>query len=673
MKKKIISEKVKIFFSPSGKQAKINKGQNLLTISRELGVDIDSICGGRAMCGKCQIEVSEGSFPKLNINSLETNLSKKNSLELNYFTKRKVKQRRRLACQCSVLGDVVIDVPSTSQLHTQLIRKEADNREIELVPPIKLCYIEVKQPNMDDPSGDLTRVKEALILHWNYRIKGELNCDLKVLQSLQSILRKSDWKITVALRYGNQIVAVWPGLKNDVLGVSIDVGSTSLSAVVCNLDNGSVISSKGVMNPQIKFGEDLMSRVSYIFLNNGGLNEMKNAIINAIQKLIEDSITETDYQIDDILELVIVGNPVMHHILLGINPTQLGEAPFALAIESSYQILATEIGLNFHDGTRIYFLPCIAGHVGADASSVVLAEAPYKKKKISLIIDVGTNAEIILGNNDFMLAASSPTGPAFEGAQISAGQRAAPGAIERVRIDPVTYETIFSVVGSNLWSNNKNFQDEIKKTGITGICGSGIIEAIGEMFLAGIIKSDGSINGDLQNSTKKVKKDGRTYKFEICKNVIIYQNDIRAIQLAKAALNAGFKLLMKKAKVTDVNKVILAGAFGSHIDPKYAMILGIVPDCNLENVIAAGNSAGTGARMALLNINYRKEIEDVVTKIEKIETAIEKDFQDFFVDAMAFPHKSDEYNNLKNQVDFSKTIISSKGTNKSKKRRRKKL
>ncbi len=650
--------KVKIVFSPSGRQAKIDEGSNLLDVARKLGVDIDSVCGGRAMCGRCQVEVSVGNFPKHGINSKENSLSKPTLSEINYSKKRNLSPLRRLSCQCKVKNDVVIDVPATSQVHNQLIRKNIENRDIELIPPTKLCYIEVREPDMHDPSGDLTRVKEALISQWEYRIKGKIECDLHVLQILQETLRTGDWKITVALRSGKQIIAVWPGLKEQILGAAIDIGSTSVSVILCNLNDGQILSSRGIMNPQIRFGEDLMSRVSYGYLNKDGSTEMSNCIRDAIQTLIEEILNSNSMELENLLELVFVGNPVMHHLLLGIDPIQLGGAPFALATEGSLDIFASEIDLKFNKGTRAYILPCVAGHVGADAAAAVLAESPYNRKNINLIIDVGTNAEIILGNSDFLLAASSPTGPAFEGAQIISGQRATPGAIERVRINPETYEAIYTVVGSNVWSNEESFTNAIKKTGVTGICGSGIIEALGEMFLAGILKSDGTINGDLGKKSNRILEDGRTYKFLICENVIIHQTDIRAIQLAKAALHAGFKLLMSKAGISKVDRVVLAGAFGSHIDPKYAMILGMVPDCKIVNVIAGGNSAGAGARMTLLNTNFRKEIEEVVKYIKKVETAIEPNFQEYFIDAMAFPHRTDKYENLKTQVDFSKIVLS---------------
>ncbi len=318
-------------------------------------------------------------------------------------------------------------------------------------------------------------------------------------------------------------------------------------------------------------------------------------------------------------------------------------------------------------------MPCIAGHVGADAAAVILAEAPFETGKMSLIVDVGTNAEIILGNRERLLAASSPTGPAFEGAQISCGQRAAPGAIERVRIDRETLEPRFRVIGCDLWSDEEGFADTTRETGITGICGSGIIEAIAEMFLAGILNEDGVIVGSMSEKTPRVIAEGRTYAYRLHDGepeIAVNQNDVRAIQLAKAALFAGSRLLMDELGIDKVDQIRLAGAFGSHIDVKYAMILGMIPDCDLDKVSPAGNAAGTGARIALLNYSSRREIEQVIRRVEKIETAVADAFQKHFVEAMAIPHKTDPYIELSRAVTLPARIASSTEAQPRRRRRR---
>jgi uncharacterized 2Fe-2S/4Fe-4S cluster protein (DUF4445 family) len=407
------------------------------------------------------------------------------------------------------------------------------------------------------------------------------------------------------------------------------------------------------MNPQIRFGEDLMSRVSYSMMHPGGAQQMTQAVRSALNALALEVAREAKIPVSDILEMTVVGNPIMHHLLLGIDPVELGGAPFALATDCALNLHAHELGLTLNPGARIYTLPCIAGHVGADTAGMILAERPDLSDKLTLLVDVGTNAEIVLGSSQRLLACSSPTGPAFEGAQISCGQRAAPGAIERVRIDPQTLEARFKVIGSELWSDEPGFAESIARTGVTGICGSGIIEVIAEMYLAGIISQDGVIDGELAARSARIVATGRTFGYLVHQGAVplqITQNDVRAIQLAKAALRAGVQLLMDHLGAGAVDRIRLAGAFGSHIDVKYAMVLGMIPDCDLSQVSSAGNAAGTGARIALLDKASRRTIEDLVRRVEKIETAIEPKFQEHFVAAMGIPHTSEPYAKLRQAV-----------------------
>jgi uncharacterized 2Fe-2S/4Fe-4S cluster protein (DUF4445 family) len=503
---------------------------------------------------------------------------------------------------------------------------------------------------MHDPAGDLRRLKEALDFEWRLQ---DLDCDFEVLHGLQNALRDGDWRVTVAVYEDRDIIAVWPGFHDRLFGLAVDVGSTTIAAHLCDLSSGEVVASAGVMNPQIRFGEDLMSRVSYIMMNPGGEVELTVIVREALQALATDVAGQAGITREDILDVCVVGNPIMHHLLLGINPIELGGAPFALATDEAVRVRATDIGLHLHPAARVYVLPCIAGHVGADAAGVILSEAPYLRDEMNLVVDVGTNAEIVLGNRQRMLACSSPTGPAFEGAQISCGQRAAPGAVERVRIDAQTFEPRFKVIGCDLWSDEPGFDEATQSTGITGICGSGIIEVLAEMFLAGIVDPDGSIDGSLSSRSPRIVADGRTFSYVLHDGSVplrITQNDVRAVQLAKAALYAGVRLLMDRMRVEKVDRVRLAGAFGSHIDVKYAMVLGMVPDCDLAHVTSAGNAAGTGARITLLDQKARVEIEEVVRQIEKVETAVEPRFQEHFVEAMAIPHKTAAFPELSRAV-----------------------
>lgn len=629
-----------VVFTPSGKRGRFPRGTPLLQAARSLGVDVDSVCGGRALCGRCQVLVMEGEFPKHGVSSSATHLSAVNAAEESFARRRPLPPGQRLSCQSRIEGNLVIDVPASSQVHRQVVRKAAEARAITLDPVVRLHFVEVRQPDMHDPAGDLQRLKEALGREW--QLTG-LDCDLAVLTGLQAALRAGAWKVTAAVHEGRQIIGVWPGLKEHIYGLAIDVGSTTIAAHLCDLDSGEVVASSGLMNPQIRFGEDLMSRVSYSMMHPGGAAQMTEAVRGALNALAAEAARAAHIVPQDILELTLVGNPIMHHLLLGIDPVELGGAPFALATDESLSLRAAELGLSLHPGARVYTLPCIAGHVGADAAGVLLAERPDLLEPLTLLVDVGTNAEIVLGNRERLLACSSPTGPAFEGAQISCGQRAAPGAIERVRIDPATLEARFKVIGSELWSDEAGFAAAVARTGVTGICGSGIIEVIAEMFLAGIITQDGVIDGSLAAHSPRIVATGRTFAYTLLDAATplqITQNDVRAIQLAKAALYAGVRLLMDHFGAEQVGRIRLAGAFGSHIDVKYAMVLGMIPDCELGQVSSAGNAAGTGARIALLDRGSRRTIEELVRRVQKIETAIEPRFQEHFVAAMGIPHSS---------------------------------
>jgi uncharacterized 2Fe-2S/4Fe-4S cluster protein (DUF4445 family) len=641
-----------VVFTPSGKRGHFPVGTPVLQAARSLGVDIDSVCGGRGLCGRCQVLVAEGEFAKHGVSSSSASLSPFSEPEKRFSRRVPLAEGRRLSCSARVEADVVIDVPASSQVHRQVVRKEADAHAIELNPVVRLHYVQVKQPDMHDPSGDLRRLFEALEAEWS--LTG-LTCDLSVIQTLQPILRAGAWQVTVAVHAAKQIIGVWPGLHELVYGLAVDIGSTTIAAHLCDLASGEVVASAGVMNPQIRFGEDLMSRVSYSMMNPGGAALMTAAVREALCGLAVDVARQAGISHEDILEATLVGNPIMHHLMLGIDPVELGGAPFALAVDHSLTLRANVIDFKLHRNARIYVLPCIAGHVGADAAAMVLAERPDLGEAMTLLVDVGTNAEIVLGNSGRLVACSSPTGPAFEGAQISCGQRAAPGAIERVRIDRETLEPRFKVIGSDLWSDEAGFNEATASTGITGVCGSGIIEVIAEMYLAGIINQDGVLDGRLSARSARIVENGRTFAYLLHQGAVemkITQNDVRAIQLAKAALYAGIALLMERLGIDHVDRIRLAGAFGSHIDVKYAIILGMVPDCDLAQVRSAGNAAGTGARIALLDANSRQVIEGLVRRIEKVETAIEPRFQQLFVEAMAIPHKTATYTHLRKVVDL---------------------
>ena len=632
------AEDAALVFMPSGLRGRFPRGTALLAAARSLGVDIDSVCGGRGICGRCQVTVGDGDFAKLGIRSAPEHLHPLAANEIRFDARKGLQPGTRLSCSARLAGDVVIDVPAASQIHRQIVRKRTDARAIQVDPVVRPLYVDFEGIAGPDPADNL---RAALQAQWGVEaiLSGAAAAQLTGVEE----------NLTVALREEKTVTAIWPGFREHLVGLSVDIGSTTLAAQLSNLGSGAILAEAGMMNPQIRFGEDVMSRVSYIMMNPGSEIELGEVIRRAVRDLAGQCAEQAGLERRDIVEITVVGNPIMHHIFLGLDAVPLGQAPFPLAEDGPLTIPAADLDLDLNPGAQVHVLPCIAGHVGADTSAVILSEAPQLSDEVVLLMDIGTNAEIVLGNRDRLLACSSPTGPAFEGAQISSGQRAAAGAIERVRIDPISLAPRFKVIGSDLWSDAPGFASSVAGIGVTGICGSGVIEALAEMFLCGLITVDGLVDPGKAALTPRLVRDGKTYCYLLHAGppeIRIIQLDIRNIQLAKAAAYAGARLLMNKMGIEKVGKIVLTGAFGSYMDPKYAMILGLIPDCPLEQVSAAGNAAGTGARIALLNREARLEIAAVARGVEKIETALDPDFQDQFVGAMAFPHKSHPFPNL---------------------------
>ena len=628
-------------FTPSGLGGEVPAGTSVLQAARDFGVDLDSVCGGRGICGRCQVAFTPGQFSKWAIDATTAALSPWGDTEDAYEQRRGLKPDRRLGCCAQVRYDVVLDVPPESQVHRPVVRKSLDLSDVVLDPAIALCYLELPPSVLGDAESMADLVIAELHVEFGRTVT---DLSLAALQEVHHAFGGSDRAATVAVR-GTTVVAAWRGYVDRVYGVAVDIGSTTIAGHLCDLLTGEILSSAGRMNPQIRFGEDLMSRVSYVMMNPGGDRNLTVAVREALNELVaelcRDAAVDRQVTVDDVLEIVLVGNPIMHHIVAGIDPTPLGQAPFTLATAEAISVPASAFELAGRHA-QVYLAPCIAGHVGADTAAVILSEGPHRSPTMQLLVDVGTNAEIVVGDRTRQFAASSPTGPAFEGAQLSCGQRATAGAIERVRIDRETLVARFKVIGCDLWSDEPGFQEGTEALDISGICGSGIIEVIGEMYLAGIIDTDGVVQGHLAQRTDRIVEDGRTFSYVVHQadgvRLTITQNDVRAIQLAKAALRAGIDLLFQHAGVSEVHDIRLAGAFGSHIDPVYALVLGLVPDCPVQYVRSVGNAAGAGAVRALLSLHARSEMETAVRNVVKVETATEPDFQALFVAAMAFPH-----------------------------------
>ena len=638
-----------VVFMPSGRRGTVPQGTSVLDAARTMGVEIESICGGLLTCGKCKIQVEEGDFQKLGIKSAADHVSAASTRECELLAETG-DEDFRLSCQSYIEDDVLIFIPEEARGQKQVIRKAASDREITLNPVVRQVYVEIEQAELGEHRGDWGRLQDAIEKSWELT---DLTIDLHVLQKLQATIRKGKWAVTVTLWHDKEVIDIRAGYNEGVYGLAVDIGSTTVVGHLCDLRTGEVLSTESTMNPQVKYGEDLMSRVSYAMMHVDGLTKMHKVIIDALNQLAVKAARSAGIRARHINEAVFVGNTTMTHILMGINPIELGGAPFALANRDAVNIKARDLGLRMHPAAWLHILPSQAGHVGADNVGVLIAEEPYRQDETILLVDIGTNAEIVLGNSERMYSASSPTGPAFEGAQIRYGMRAAPGAIERVRIDPKTLQGRFQVIGearwSDIWGNDPNNSPDVKAS---GICGSGIIEVIAEMFLKNIVLPDGRFNPALQH--ERIRWDGRKGEYLLAtaeetttgEPILVTQDDVRNIQLAKAALYAGAKLLMNRANVTAVDKIVLAGAFGSYIDTRYAMILGMIPDCDLNKVIAVGNAAGDGARIALLNKDKRAEAADISQWVTYIETAVDPNFQDEFVGAIHMPHASDAFPHL---------------------------
>ncbi|MCB8941457.1 MAG: DUF4445 domain-containing protein [Ardenticatenaceae bacterium] len=668
---------------PSGRRGRVPAGTLVLDAARQLGVEIESICGGRLTCNKCRIRVEEGQFAKHGISSASSHLSSASEEEIHLLEKLESVDCR-LSCNARIVDDALIFVPEESRAHKQVVRKAATDRVIELFPAVRQVFVEVDTAVLGEHRGDWGRLQDALAAKWDLH---DLTIDLPVLRELQANLRSGKWAVTVTLWQDREVIDVQPGYQEGVFGLAVDIGSTTIAGFLCDLRTGQILATDSMMNPQVTYGEDLMSRVSYAMMHNDGLDKMHTAVIDALNRLAASTAREAGIRQRQIQEAVFVGNTTMTHILLGISPVELGGAPFALANRDAMDVKARELGLRLHRGANVHVLPAEAGHVGADNVAALIAEEPYSQEAVTLLVDVGTNAEIVLGNQDWLLSASSPTGPAFEGAQIRFGMRAAPGAIERVRIDPETLEARFRVIGEENWSSNWQIGPKVPAEAqprhlAAGICGSGIIEVVAEMFLAGILLPDGRFNPVIGNQLAvngdRIRWDGKRGEYILAtaeqtttgNPIVVTQDDVRNIQLAKAALYAGAKLLMNEAGLESVDRIVLAGAFGSYIDPKYAMILGLIPDCDLEKVTAVGNAAGDGARIALLNKHKRADAQRIAEWVRYVETAVHPDFQQEFVGAIHLPHATDAFPHLTGLLPEPDPAIELNGNGRSDRRRR---
>ena len=658
---KTMTKKYNIILQPSGSRGQVEEGQSIRSAARDLGVEIESICAENATCGKCMVLIEEGRFEKYNIDSRRENVSPVSNEEAAYFARRPALLKSkgwevgyvRLSCQCKIQGDVLINVPEESQGNKQIVRKSASNRAIEIKPSIRKYLVTMSPPNLERPIADWERLAKGLETSMGLVRRGEENLprwfdfsvDYTCLRTLSSTLREAKWNITVSVWQDKEVVSVQPGYHEESYGAAVDIGSTTVALYLCNLRTGEMLAAESEMNPQIVYGEDVMSRIQYTIEHKDGLEKLHKAIISTLNKLLKQAAKTAKIKTEEILEMVLVGNSTMHHLLLNLHPKDLGLAPFVPAIHKSVDVKARELGLHINSAGNIHVLPTIASFVGADTSAMIIAEEPHKQDENWLLIDVGTNAELVLGNRKRLVCTSTPTGPALEGAHVEYGMRAAPGAMERIEIDEKTLEPRYKVIGVNGWNTDQaEFKGQVK-----GICGSAIIDGVAELFRAGIVDSRGKFKTGLSSNRIRQGESGWEYviawaeETSIGRDIPMTQQDVRQIQLAKAALFTAARTLLKRFGLQDPDKVILAGGFGSFIDKEKAMLIGLIPDCVLDNVYAVGNAAGDGARIALLNVEKRSEIEEVTRKVERFELPTDPEFQNQFMLATSFPHMSEPF------------------------------
>jgi len=620
-------KKYQVVFQPSGRKGEVSDGKTIIEASREFGIEIESLCGGVRNCGKCKIKLVEG------------HLSPFTEEEAKFITELERTEGYRLSCAAQIKGDVLIYVPEESRTEGRVVRKEATERHFELKPAVTLYFVELSPPSLQDPLGDFDRVKKALSEKYQLH---DLEINYQTLLKVSRVLREANWKVTAAVWMEEEIIDIKPGRVDEIYGLAVDIGTTTIAGYLCSLRSGKVIATESMINPQVTYGEDVMSRITYAMTHpEEGLEKLHRSVINGLNRLIKTITKKSHLFPEDIIELTVVGNTAMHHLFLKINPEYLGVAPFPPAIHRSIDVKAADLGLKVNPSANAHLLPIEAGFVGADNVGVLIAEEPHHQDEIVLIIDIGTNGELVLGNRKKLISSSCATGPALEGAHIKFGMRAAQGAIERIEIHPETLDVRFQVIG-----NCK----------ATGICGSGIIDAAAELYRNGILDKSGRFRNEIKSSRLRVVDETTEFviawknETSIGKDITVTQKDVRNIQLAKAALYTGAKMMMRRLGIKKLNKVMLAGAFGSYIDPEKALVLGMFPDCDLKNVYAVGNAAGDGARLALLNREKRAEADEIARKVEYMELSIEADFQKEFIEAMQIPHMEDSFPHLKDIV-----------------------
>lgn len=671
----------KVIFQPSGRRGEVPRGITIIEASRLLGVDIETLCGEQKVCGKCIVRIEDGFFEKYGLESGMSHVSPWEEEEQKYINEEDRKKGHRLGCVAKVEGDLLIFVPEESRAGKQVVSKAARDIHILHNPAVKIYHVQVSPPTFEEPTGDFERVCRSL--EREYGLK-DLTVDIHALRQLPAALREGNLSVTVSVWMDKEVIRFRPGKVDKAFGLAIDVGTTTVAGYFCDLTTMEVLDTISFMNPQCKYGEDIMSRITFHMMHADGLTRMSDDIIEELNRLIDQAVKNTyppkkkrekkkgqedseewievpeegktylRLTREDIEDITLGGNTVMHHILLQLDPEHVGLAPFPPVVHRSLDIKARDLGIHINPSSYVYVLPIEAGFVGADNVGVLIVEEPYKSDENVLIIDIGTNGELVLGNRNKIISSSCATGPALEGAQISFGMRAAPGAIERIEIDPETHEVNYKVIGRDAWRKYSEAEDMQAK----GICGSGILDVLAELYRCGIITKTGAFNKKQKSDRFRRNPDTNQPEFvlawkeesSIDRDIVITQKDVRQIQLAKGALYAGCILMLQHMGLDKPERVKIAGAFGTHVDRQKALIMGLFPDCPIDMIQSVGNAAGDGCRAALLNIQKRAEASWCSRNVKYIELTVEENFQKQFMEAMQLPHMTHEFPHLEGIV-----------------------
>jgi uncharacterized 2Fe-2S/4Fe-4S cluster protein (DUF4445 family) len=607
--------RIEITFQPDGKRVAINAGETLMDGAKRGGVDIQAICGGTAICGKCKVIINP---EQILINPITDD-------EKRLLTPLEIQKGYRLACSVIPTGNINVEIPLSSRIGKQRLQVEGIEVPVEFEPNIQKLVLQITPPSLHDLRSDGERILDEV----HKILDNEVTLDYNVLHRIPRILRNGNWVVTVTIWNNQKIIEIEPGMtfeKNYC--IALDIGTTKIAAYLINLYDGNLVASDSMMNPQIPYGEDVISRIT----RTEESNLLSDLVVNGINKLLESLCEKADVRLNWIYEVSVVGNTAMHHIFLRIPSEYLAVSPYVPVIRTPLNIPAEKLGLDIFPYGNVYVFPIIAGFVGGDKVAEILATEIYKSDEICLTLDIGTNTEIALGNKDDILTCSCASGPAFEGAYIKHGMRAATGAIERIKIDPETFEVTY-----------KTIEDEKPR----GICGSAIIDVLSEMFKAEIIDHRGRINTSL--STPRIVKTEDSVNFVIAwkdetileEDLVIRQEDLKQLQLAKAAMHTGAAILLKNKglKKEDIAHIFIAGAFGSYVDPEAAITIGMIPDVPIEKIKSVGNAAGTGARLALLSRKSRETAEEIARKVRYLELVLDPDFTREYAKSMYIPHK----------------------------------